>query len=305
MVGFLRNPHGTVFGTLKMDFQYAFLEFVGTFVWLLLALGGLQASAGQATLAASQRGQHHGILAPSTMSTEQLMYGSAVLGISLLVAVWLFYRATGGLFNPNITTSLWIVGVIGPVRWALCCFAQMIGAICASAVLLALMPGPIAFNTAPSPGINKGQAVFMEMFMTSFLVLSVLMLAAEKSRSTPFAPIGIGLTLFACELWGLQYTGGSLNTARSFGPAVVSGFMHSHWIYWIGPFLGSLLATLFYSLLKHIEYWRLNPDQEATDLHKSPDPPFQSFIGGGAGQQEKPNGVGNGAAGTVNGHNAV
>jgi len=221
------------------------------------------------------------------------MYGSAVLGLSLLVAVWLFFRATGGLFNPNITTALWLVGVIGPVRWALCCFAQMIAAIAASAVVMALMPGPVAFNTAPGPGINKSQAVFMEMFMTAFLVLAVLMLAAEKSRSTPFAPIGIGLTLFACELWGLNWTGGSLNTARSFGPAVVSGFQHTHWIYWLGPFLGSLLATAFYALLKHIQYWRLNPDQDDTNLHNSPDFPGDST----AGQRPE--------KATANGHNNV
>ncbi|KAG9000068.1 hypothetical protein FRB94_005647 [Tulasnella sp. JGI-2019a] len=176
-------------------------------------------------------------------------------------------------------TALWLVGAIGPVRWALCCFAQMVAAICASAVLLALMPGPIAFNTSPASGINKAQAVFMEMFMTSFLVLAVLMLAAEKSRTTPFAPIGIGLTLFACELWGLSWTGGSLNTARSFGPAVVSGFTNTHWIYWLGPFLGSLLASAFYILLKRIEYWRLNPTSEETNMIYSPSPPLQAATG--------------------------
>ncbi|KAG8850132.1 hypothetical protein FRB96_000507 [Tulasnella sp. 330] len=274
-----------------MDVQYAVLEFFGTFVWLLMALGGIQSGAAHATLQASDQGQHHGRLAPSALSVEQLMYDAAVLGLSLLVACWLFYRATGGLFNPNITTALWLVGVIGPVRWALCCFAQMIGATCASAVLLALMPGPIAFNTSPSPGINKAQAVFMEMFMTAFLVLAVLMLAAEKSRTTPFAPIGIGLTLFACELWGLNWTGGSLNTARSFGPAVISGFTSTHWIYWLGPFLGSLLATAFYTLLKHIEYWRLNPTQEETNYSKSPQNPVHAITGKRSEEVDGPDAV--------------
>ncbi|KAG8986099.1 hypothetical protein FRB90_004225, partial [Tulasnella sp. 427] len=110
------------------------------------------------------------------------------------------YSVTGGIFNPNVTTALLLTGVIGPVRWALCCAAQMIAAIAASAVLLALLPGPISFNTLPGKGVSKSQAVFIEMFVTATLILSVLMLAAEKHRSTAFAPIGIGLTLFACEL---------------------------------------------------------------------------------------------------------
>lgn len=91
---------------------------------------------------------------------------------------------TGGIFNPAVSTALWLIGAIGPVRWALCCFAQvrsvrpgrerrahaprqMIGAIAASAVLLALLPGPLAVNTTPGPGVNKAQAVFIEMFLTA------------------------------------------------------------------------------------------------------------------------------------------
>ncbi|KAG9051226.1 hypothetical protein FS837_010513 [Tulasnella sp. UAMH 9824] len=105
------------------------------------------------------------------------------------------------------------------------------------------------------------------------------MLAAEKHRSTPFAPVGIGLTLFACELFALIYTGGSLNTARSFGPAVVSGFDASHWVYWLGPFLGSLLAVALYSILKHVEYWNINPNQDSIDATYSPSGPVDTIRG--------------------------
>ncbi|CCO35011.1 Aquaporin AltName: Full=BfWC1 [Rhizoctonia solani AG-1 IB] len=101
------------------------------------------------------------------------------------------------------------------------------------------------------------------------------MLAAEKHKSTPFAPIGIGLTLFACHLWGVVYTGAAMNTARAFGPAVVSGFDIQ---YWVGPLIGSLMATLLYSFLKHIKYWKLNPDQDVHDPKMSPPDPLQNVI---------------------------
>ncbi|KAG9017726.1 hypothetical protein FRB93_004537 [Tulasnella sp. JGI-2019a] len=110
------------------------------------------------------------------------------------------------------------------------------------------------------------------MFITAALVLAVLMLAAEKHRATPFAPIGVGLTLFACHLFAVIFTGASMNTARSFGPAVVSGFPKAHWVYWVGPFLGSLLATFFYSVLKYIKYWNINPGQDLPEGQSPPGP---------------------------------
>lgn len=71
------------------------------------------------------------------------------------------------------------------------------------------------------------------MFLTCELVFTVLMLAAEKSKDTFIAPIGIGLALFVAEIAGVYYTGGSLNPARSFGPCVAArSFNGYHWIYW-------------------------------------------------------------------------
>jgi len=90
------------------------------------------------------------------------------------------------------------------------------------------------------------------------------MLAAEKHRATFIAPVGIGLSLFIAELFGVYYTGGSLNPARSFGPCVVlHEFASYHWIYWVGPILGSLLASGFYMFIKALEYETVNPEQDA------------------------------------------
>jgi aquaporin related protein len=60
---------------------------------------------------------------------------------------------------------------------------------------------------------------------------------------------------------GVLYTGGSLNPARSFGPDVATKrFDGYHWIYWVGPLLGALLAVGLYRLLKMLEYHTANPD---------------------------------------------
>lgn len=77
--------------------------------------------------------------------------------------------------------------------------------------------------------------------------------------------LGIGLSLFVAELTGVYFTGGSLNPARSFGPAVVNlSFPSYHWIYWVGPVLGSVVAAGFYKFIKILEYENANPNQDAS-----------------------------------------
>jgi len=260
-----------LFATLGEDVHAASLEFIGTVLFLLLGLGGIQSAAFSNQAATSQAaGGDQSI--NKVASIEQLTYIAVSMGLALLVSAWLFYRVTGGLFNPAVSTSLLFIGAIGPVRFVLYCIAQLAGGIVAFALLLALLPGPLVVNTSPGPSVNRAQAVFIEMFITAALCLAVLMLAAEKHHSTPFAPIGIGLTLLVCHLWAVPFTGAAMNTARAFGPAVVTQFDSAHWVYWLGPFLGSLLATGFYTFLKMIKYWRLNPEQDSPQGDSPPNP---------------------------------
>lgn len=83
------------------------------------------------------------------------------------------------------------------------------------------------------------------------------------------ACLGIGLSLFVAELTGVYFTGGSLNPARSFGPAAVDrSFVGYHWIYWVGPILGAIIAAGFYKFIKVLEYETANPGQDMDHLTK-------------------------------------
>lgn len=122
-----------VFATWKDDLQAALLEFVGTTTFLTLAFGGTQATISEQ--------------ASSNMSgtgVDRVLYVSFAFGFSLLVSAWLFFRVTGGLFNPNVTTALLLCGVISPMRFVLFCIAQLIGGVAAAALILGLTPGGLA-----------------------------------------------------------------------------------------------------------------------------------------------------------------
>ena len=80
--------------------------------------------------------------------------------------------------------------------------AQMLAGIVASAVVAALFPGPLAVMTTLNNGTSVAQGLFIEMFLTAELLITVLMLAAEKTKATFLAPIGIGGSLFVAELTG-------------------------------------------------------------------------------------------------------
>ena len=167
--------------------------------------------------------------------------------------------------RTQVTLGMWLAGAVPLVRSVLVVFSQLLGSIAASAVVLAIFPGTLAVQTTLSRGTTPGQGFLIELFLTFQLLVTIQMLAGEKHAATFMAPIGIGLSLFIAELSGVSFTGGSLNPARSFGPALVLGdFPMEHWIYWAGPAAGAVLATGLYKFLKILDYERANPGQDAS-----------------------------------------
>jgi len=86
---------------------------------------------------------------------------------------------------------------------------------------------------------------------------------------------------------GVFFTGGSLNPARSFGPAVINRSFHSyHWIYWVGPILGAILASGFYKFIKILEYETANPDQDKDAVQRPRTTESVTEQGGQGGSQD-------------------
>jgi len=115
--------------TFYDDFKAAIFELIGTTVFLLLAFGSVQSS--------------HFVLGSML---ERTLFIATAFGISLIASCWLFFRATGGLFNPDVTLALFLVGSLGPVRFVLYCIAELAGGIAAAAIVHGLTPGPVTYK---------------------------------------------------------------------------------------------------------------------------------------------------------------
>jgi MIP family channel proteins len=228
---------------IKEHFVATLAEFVGTVMFLFFAFAGTQV----ANINASNPSAAAASTTPTTgeFSPMVLTYIALSFGFSLMVNVWIFYRISGGLFNPAVTLGMVMVKSLSYTRGVLLLCAQLTGSIFASLIVKVLFPVNFNVRTTLAPGTSLVQGVFVEALLTAELVFAIFMLAKEKHRATYLAPIGIGIALFVAELVGVYYTGGSLNPARSFGPCVVTGIWDKeHWIYWLGKSRNPLLCDL-------------------------------------------------------------
>lgn len=159
------------------------------------------------------------------------------------------------------------MGAIKPARFVIVVVAQILGSLLASLVVDALTVGGL--RSVSALAVSEGsrttvvQGFFIEMLGTAQLMLTIFFVAGEKHRATPMAPLIIGFSLFLIILMAANYTGASVNPARSLGPAIVAGQYKNLWIYILAPITGSLLATGIYALVKWAGYQDVNPGQDA------------------------------------------
>ncbi|RDW58543.1 MIP aquaporin [Aspergillus mulundensis] len=270
-MGLTQLPSLSVPDTARNNFTAMAGEFVGTFLFLFFAFAGTQIANAPRSRAPELDQAGGGKVAPPDF--DALLYSSLSFGFSLMVNIWAFFRITGGLFNPAVTLALCLIGGIPAVRGLLLLIAQIGGGLAAAAIVSVLLPGDLNVATRLGGGASVIQGLFIETILTAQLVFVVIMLAVVKHKSTFLAPVAIGMTFFVMEMIGNYYTGGSLNPARTLGPDVLlRSFPSYHWIYWAGPFLGSLIACAFYTFLTHFQYEAVNPGQdfnewEAKALH--------------------------------------
>jgi len=168
-------------------------------------------------------------------------------GFALFVAVSIAANISGGHVNPAVTFGLAVGGQITIITGVFYWIAQLLGSTVAC-FLLSFVTGGLAIPTHGVAGIGALQGVVFEIVITFALVYTVYATACDPKKGSvgTIAPMAIGFIVGANILAAGPFSGGSMNPARSFGPAMASFDFSGHWIYWVGPLIGGGLAGAIY-----------------------------------------------------------
>lgn len=170
-------------------------------------------------------------------------------GIIVTVMIFAYGRISGAHMNPAVTISL-VVLKLHPKKELLPYISvQLIGAVLASLVLLLLFPNN-QFLGATMPSGTEWQSFVLEFILTFLLMLVILMTSQGRRVEQYFAPIAIGLTVLLEALFAGPICGASMNPARSFAPAIVSGHLEHLWVYILSTTLGALAASGYWKYQK-------------------------------------------------------
>jgi aquaporin Z len=218
---------------MRDSFRHFVAEFVGTFALVFIGSGSIIAVG-----AAQVQG---GLIAVALAH-----------GIILAVMVSAIMRVSGH-FNPAVTLGFLVTRRIEPIMAGVYIAAQIIGAILAAYTLKVLLPAAMTEATrlggqSIASEITATQAIGLEAIATFFLAFVIFGTAVDP-KAPRIGGLAIGLTIAADILAIGPFTGASMNPARSLGPAVASGIFEGQAVYWIGPLIGAIAASLVYDTL--------------------------------------------------------
>ncbi|XP_068121206.1 aquaporin-2-like [Hyperolius riggenbachi] len=206
-----------------------FAEFFATLIFVLFGLGSALSWPGAS---------------PSVLQVA-LAFG---LGIGTLVQT--FGHVSGAHINPAVTLAFMVGSQISFLRAVFYVGAQLLGAVSGAAILQGLTPFEARGNLSINGLFNNtdaGKAFAIELFLTLQLVLCIFASTDDKRTDNVGSPaLSIGFSVSLGHLLGIHYTGCSMNPARSFAPAVLTGNFTDHWVFWLGPMFGAVLGSLLY-----------------------------------------------------------
>lgn len=199
-------------------------EFVGTLVLVLLACG-------------------------VAVATEVHYLGTALaFGLVIVAMAYSIGNVSGCHINPAVSLGMAMSGRMSWKEFFQYVVAQVLGAIAGAALLGVILRSYSSLGANSYSGsVTVWIALLVEIVLTFIFVLTILGVT-DKRENGHATGIIIGLTLTLVHLFGIPFTGTSVNPARSIGPALLQGgtALSQLWVFIVAPLVGAALASLFY-----------------------------------------------------------
>ena len=235
----LRSPATTVKHELaSAEARRALMgEFLGSLLFVIFGAGTVAVTGG---------------LLGERLDSARLLVVALAHGIAFMLLVAAMQPISGGHLNPAVTFAAVVARRMSATRGGLYMLAQCAGAVAAAFILTVVIPtsgvGTTLSAQALAPRVSLGGALMLEIIVTFMLVSAMLATVIAPARPAALGLAAIGLTCVLAHLFAGPLTGASMNPARSFGPAFVSGSWKYQWIFWIGPLAGAALAACVHEL---------------------------------------------------------
>ena len=199
-------------------------EFIGTFVLVFVACG-----------VAGQTGGSLGVT-------------SVAFGLVIVAMAYSIGNVSGCHINPAVSIAMLINGKMSVKDFCGYIVAQFAGAIAGAGVLMAVVGDAGKLGTNALYNGNAISSFIIEAVLTCIFVLAILGVTSKKEFGG-VAGLVIGGALTLVHLLGINFTGTSVNPARSFGPALIAGNLSGIWVFLLAPLVGGVLAAVIYGFL--------------------------------------------------------
>lgn len=222
-----------------------FSEFIGTAVLVFFGCGS--------AVAANALFSAMGMGLPVAFTTLLVAFA---FGLALIAMYYTIGSISGCHVNPAVSLGMLITKRMSVKDFIGYIVGQFVGGIAGAALLSVVIGGRTSlgangYGTSSTFGITMWMAILIEVILAFVFVLAFLSVT-EKEENKPVAGLVIGLTMTMTYIFGVPFTGASVNPARSFGPALLQGSdaLTQVWVFIAAPLAGAAVAAVVYLLLR-------------------------------------------------------